>query len=468
MQKKAYETNNQENQATQAQELIPDINMTFDEALVKLRGFILGHISLEEATTILEAFKAHLKHAWAIILAGGRGSRLPIAGSIPKQFAPKFQNRTFIQDITYAISKAIKPSHIIVVVTNEEQKEYAVKQLTPYGVPSTNVVTFDPHWGYVAVMAMACHYILELDPKATVFISPSDQHINGVENFAIDVVNSIVQAEEGNNVLLGVKVADANIVGGCGNAVYDHDAKGPVYEILRFVEKPLKKGGIEAVRQLLLDDNSVVNTGFYALKAKNLAFAYPKEELEAKLKAFYEEGSEATDLGINPEGMMDKLEMKLMIGGFGWLDCGTLEAYYGIQRKTPNHHNASIGEVTRYECLDSLFVSSTEGIHLYANYIQGGLAVIAFVNKNGDLDIAVIAMSQSQEVGKVTDFFEKGTRVSYSYNAENCCVVPSNISKNTRVAFLGVQNIFVFANRLDNGDINVNVSANGSCVYEKD
>ena len=29
---------------------------------------------------------------FAIVLAGGRGSRLPIAGSIPKQFAPKFDD----------------------------------------------------------------------------------------------------------------------------------------------------------------------------------------------------------------------------------------------------------------------------------------------------------------------------------------------------------------------------------------
>ena len=424
--------------------------------------------TVEELVKLLKIIRETYENAWAIILAGGRGSRLPIAGSIPKQFAPKFDGVTFIQDVTKAISKSIKPSHIIVVVTNEEQKEFAIKQLTPYGVPSTNVVVFDPHWGYVAVMAMACHYVYELDKNATVFISPSDQHIIGVDDFAADVCKAMIQAENGNNVMLGVKVADANIVGGCGNAVYDSHQRGPVYDIVRFVEKPLKKGGMEAVKKLLLDDNSVVNTGFYALKAKNLCEAYPREALELKLKEFYEEGSEATDLGINPEGMMEKLQMRLMIGQFGWLDCGTLEAYYEIQRKTPNHHNASIGEVTRYECLDSLFVSSTEGIHLYANYIQQKLAAIAFVSKTGDLDIAVIAMNQSQEVGKVTDFFEKGQRASYSYNSENCCVVPSNISKNTRVAFLGVQNIFVYANRLDNGDINVNISANGSCLYTKD
>lgn len=75
-------------------------------------------------------------------------------------------------------------------------------------------------------------------------------------------------------------------------------------------------------------------------------------------------------------------------------------------------------------------------------------------------------MAESQEVGKVTDFFEKGERASYSYNAENCIIMPSNLSASCKYAFLGVQNIYVFVNRLDSGDINVNVSSSGNCIHE--
>lgn len=70
-------------------------------------------------------------NTYAIVLAGGRGSRLPIAGSIPKQFAPKFEGVTFVQDIVRMISQAIKPSRIICIVTCKEQEELAIKQLTP-------------------------------------------------------------------------------------------------------------------------------------------------------------------------------------------------------------------------------------------------------------------------------------------------------------------------------------------------
>lgn len=413
-----------------------------------------------------QAKTTHTGHRWGIVLAGGRGSRLPIAGSIPKQFAPKFDDCTFVQDIVANISKSIKPSRIIIVVTNDEQAELATKQLTPLGVPSTNVVKFDPHYGYVAVMAMACDYVMGIDPDATVFISPSDQHVVGVDKFVADIDAATRFAKQGESVLLGVKVADANIVGGCGNAAYDANESGPIYKIQEFIEKPLKKFGMEYVKKMLIADDTVVNTGFYALKAKAMCEQYPASEMNALLRKYYDESSEATDLGLNPENMMKSLGMKLIVGSFNWADCGTLAAYYGIQKRTPNHNNASIGEVSRFECRDSLFVSSTKGIHIYSTGIKDGLAVVAYATKTGGINVAVMNMAESQEVGKVTDFFEKGERASYSYNAENCIIMPSNLSPSCKYAFLGVQNIYVFVNRLDNGDINVNVSSSGNCIHE--
>lgn len=405
---------------------------------------------------------------YAIVLAGGRGSRLPIAGSIPKQFAPKFDNVTFVQDVIRMVTyDVIRPSRAIVVVTNDEQKEYAIDQLAPYKVPSTNIVKFDPHLGYVAVMAAAADYIYKEDPKAVAFITPSDSHIEGQEELTESIRKACHEAKNGRSILIGAKVADANIVGGCGNAQYDSTAEGPFYEILDFIEKPAKFGP-ERVKQILRDDNTAVNTGLYAIRVDRFCKAYPMEKIDALLKRFYDEGAVGTDLGLDPTDMVRKLNMKLLIGGFEWKDCGTLDAYYKIQHKTPNHHNASIGQVSRYECLDSLFVSSTKGVRIYGSFIRENVAVLAFMTKSGGLDIAVINMKMSQLVGKITDFFESGDAMSYSVKSANCFIMPGNLNKVTRVAFLGVKNIFVYPNRLENGDINVNVSANGDCIYAED
>ena len=404
---------------------------------------------------------------YTVILAGGRGSRLPIAGSTPKQFAPKFNGLTFSQGIVQETTSAIKAAHTFVVVTTEEQRELAIAQLTQFGVPSTNILVLDPHYGYVAVMAAAADYIRSIDEDGVIFISPSDQHIVGREDFSKTILAACGRASQDEPVLVGVKVADANIVGGCGNVMYDVSETDSFHKIIDFIEKPLKNGGPERVRQILLDDNTVVNTGFYAVKAKQFCEEYPMEEINQMLKEFYESNSDKTDLGLDPTEMVKKLNMKMLIGHFEWKDCGTLSAYYDIQKKTPNHRNASIGDVTRYKCLDSMFVSSTSGVHIYATNIKDKTAILAFMTKQGYLDIAVINMEMSQSVGHVTDFFELGTAMSYSLKSRNCFVMPSNISEHTRVAFLGVQNIYVCPNRLDDGDINVIVSANGECIYSE-
>ena len=407
---------------------------------------------------------------YAVVLAGGRGSRLPIAGSIPKQFAPKFDGITFVQDVVSMITAgAVKPARVIVVVTNDEQKELAISQLTAYHVPTTNIMKYDPHLGYVAVMAAAADDIRQHDPDAVIFFSPSDQHIVGERAFTYAIKAACEEAANGNPVLVGVKVADANIVGGCGNAQYDATAEGPFYEIQSFIEKPFKKGGEELVKKILRDDNTAVNTGFYAVRADAFCKAYPHADIQAALTRYYEEDhGNKVDLGLDPTEMVKKLGMKMMIGEFEWKDCGTLLEYYTIQpKKTPNHKNASIGQVTRHECRDSLFVSSTKGVHIYASYIKNGIAILTSVTEEGELHVAVINMAMSQLVGGITDFFESGTAMSYSLKNRNCMIMPSNLSDHTRVAFLGVQNIFVFSNRLEDGDINVNVSANGECIYDE-
>ncbi len=411
---------------------------------------------------------------WAIVLAGGKGSRLPIAGSIPKQFAPKYDGVTFAQDVIRMItSGAIKASRVIVVVTSDEQAKYAIEQLTPYHVPSPNIVKFNPYYGYVAVMAAAADYIRKIDPdpKAVAFITPSDSHIEGQEALTHAIRESCEAAYNGRPVLIGAKVTDANIVGGCGNALYDASTNGPFYKILDFIEKPIRYG-MDRVAQILRDDNTVVNTGLYAVRVERFCKAYPIDKLDAMLARFEEEKPIGkADLGLDPTEMVKKLNMRLMIGGFHWKDCGTLDAFYSIQIPTPNHHNASIGQVSRHLCLDSLFVSSTKGVHIFASNIKDKVAVLAYMRSEDELDIAVANMEMSQLVGQITDFFDShGEAMSCQIHAINNFVIPGNLAGiiKVRVAFLGVQNITVCTNRQDNSDIDVIVSANGECVYNGD
>jgi len=412
----------------------------------------------------LQQYLTLIANVYAVILAGGRGSRLPIAGSIGKQFAQKFNGITFIQDIVRMITQAINPSHIIVVVTDDQQMELAKEQLAQYRVPDANIIKFDPHLGYVAVMAAAADYIRsQIDPKAVAFFSPSDQHIVEQEAFTNAIIAACNEAMQ-RPVLIGAKVHDANIVGGCGNAMYDATEVGDFYEIKDFIEKPLRDG-MERVEQILRDDNTAVNTGFYAVRADQFCAKYPIHKIEAMLERHYEQHSEAVDLGLDPTEMVKELGMRLMVADFKWKDCGTLIEYYHIQPKTPNHLNASIGEVDRHDCRSGLFVSSTKGVRLHVNCIKRLVAVLTCIRENDKLNVAVINMALSQKVGQVTNFLENGSAMSYFLLSRNCTIMPSNLDM--RAAFLGMQNVTVRAYRANDGNTDVYVSADGECVYEE-
>ena len=404
-------------------------------------------------------------HAYAIVLAGGRGSRLPIAGNIPKQFAPKFNGVTFVQDIVRMIIEAdIRPTRIIIVVTNEEQKKLAEEQLGPKGVPSTNIVQFDPHYGYVAVQAKAIAYVYKHDPEAVCFLSPSDQHIEKEEQFTQAIQLAYREASNGTPIQIGAKVSDANIVGGCGNARYDDTQSGPVYNITAFIEKPLKIGGEAYVEKIMTDGNTAVNTGFYMVKAKQFLEQYPEKLMDDMLHKWYET-HRGDDIGLDPTEMVIKLNMKLIIGRFDWKDCGTLKAYYDIQPKTTRHRNASIGYVSRYKCLDSLFICPIKKMHLYATGIVG-CAIYASINKKGKPQAFAANMDMSQEVGKIADLLEsEDAPMSYSIDSINCHIMPSNMSDDLMAVYLGVQNIEFNVVEHDDGDIYVYASGDGKCRY---
>ena len=391
---------------------------------------------------------------YTIVLAGGRGSRLPIEWPINKQFAKKPNGLTFIQDVVRMITygSAVKASLVHPIVTNDVQASYAIEQLSKYQVPTTNAVQFDPLLGYVAVMAYAEDYIRSIDPSAVTLITPSDWHIVGQDKLTEAILDSCSYAESGTPILVGAKVADANIVGSCGNAMYDPLSSGPIYDIEDFIEKPLKIGGPSLVQQILRDDNTVVNTGIYAVRADQFCEAYPIEYIEELLREFKASRSTDTDLGLDPTEMVRKLGMKLYIGGFEWRDLGTLDAYYKSAVHTPNHKNASIGEVYRHECRNGLFISSTEGVVLDVSYAKENDVILASIGDDGILNLAWTTREMSQKAGIITDFFESGNPLLLC-ESEDCRVLPSNLSGHVHAVFLGKKHAYFDPYRQNDGKI---------------
>lgn len=411
---------------------------------------------------------------YGLVLAGGRGSRLPIAGDIPKQFCPMDGEKTFIQGTCQnLIDIGLKPANIVVIVTNKSQRNHAERQLVDMGIIKSNIILISPHWGYVGCMVYGANYIREIAGKnVTIINTPSDQYISGTEKYQKAIGDACYNAYNGKPTMIGVKISDNNIVGGCGNAKYDTSADGPCYPVLSFIEKPgklrrgeSKKDAEKRVAKILNADDTAVNTGINVWTADQILEALPFEMVEEMHEKLLERQPKISDVvDIDTDKMVEALKgIELVIGRFEWKDCGTLAAYYSIQKTTPNHRNASIGNVYRSNCRDSLFVSNNEGMAIYATNIQG-CAIIVNVSGN-DINVACINLAYSQDAGSITDYFESGQRENFSLKSNANMLVPSNISETVRAAFLGVQNVYIIVNRLADGNINVIVSANGECQY---
>ena len=194
-------------------------------------------------------------------------------------------------------------------------------------------------------------------------------------------------------------------------------------------------------------DNSVCNTGINVWKAETILEATKGFDLERDQ--------------LNTDDLMMLLgELRVAIGEFDWHDCGTLKSLWEVSRKTPNHHNASLGKgyVDRTDCLSSMFIAP-EGVEIYATDIEDGSVVVSEID--GLMYVACVAHEECQLVRQLIDHYQSNKRIlsnDYSIKARNCIVEKTNFSDQIRVGFVGMDYISISAIKTRNGVIQVTVS----------
>lgn len=388
-------------------------------------------------------------HLWLAVIAGGQGTRLfPLSNEhCPKQFCQLDNENTFIQaTVKRFYDIGVKSNHVVVITTTERQTELATKQLTPLGVISPNIYQIDASYGYAGAMIKAAESIYEQDPEAIVINTPSDQFIgreDGFDGFVDSIKLAIRTADNGLPTIVGVKIRDLVTFVGCGHAVYDDQGTDFCRKVVSFVEKPDEK----TAKKMMRADNSVCNTGINVWKAETILEATKGFDLERDQ--------------LNTDDLMMLLgELRVAIGEFDWHDCGTLKSLWEVSRKTPNHHNASLGKgyVDRTDCLSSMFIAP-EGVEIYATDIEDGSVVVSEID--GLMYVACVAHEECQLVRQLIDHYQSNKRIlsnDYSIKARNCIVERTNFSDQIRVGFVGMDYISISTIKTRNGVIQVTVS----------
>ncbi len=148
-----------------------------------------------------------MKHAYAVILAGGSGERFwPLSTKArPKQFISLFGGRPLLSLAVERLHGLIPPDRIFIVTAERLVGSTAD---AAWNVPRTNIVGEPCKRDTAPAIAVACGLVRRLDPKGVVCILTADQLMSDVETFRLTLADSIaVAAREDVIVTMGIQPA---------------------------------------------------------------------------------------------------------------------------------------------------------------------------------------------------------------------------------------------------------------------
>ena len=150
-----------------------------------------------------------MRDRWAVILAGGDGTRLQsmtraISGdNRPKQFVPVIGGSTLLNQTRRRVALSIEPSRTLIVLTQKHRRFY---EPLAHEILPTLLVEQPVNKGTAPAILYALLRVAKKSPKAVVALFPSDHYFADDEEFMshIDVAIDAVKVQPATVMLLGI------------------------------------------------------------------------------------------------------------------------------------------------------------------------------------------------------------------------------------------------------------------------
>lgn len=285
-----------------------------------------------------------LNHTYAVIMAGGGGTRLwPLSRrDKPKQMLPLVEEHRTLFQTTVQRLEGLLPSDRIYVVTVAEQAEELQAQASE--IPAANFLVEPGPRGTASVVGLAATVLHQRDPEAVMAVLPSDHFIRNRDLFHLLIRVAVDVAEKGYLVTLGITPTYA----GTG---YGYIQRGepipervvyPVYRVLKFKEKPDET----QAREMLSTGDHSWNSGMFIWRADailaEIGRQLPKlkqtldEIAAAQTSARREEVIQRLWPDLEPVtvdyGVMERADKVAVLpaGGLEWSDVGTWDSLFDV------------------------------------------------------------------------------------------------------------------------------------------
>lgn len=304
------------------------------------------------------------EHIWVIIMAGGLGSRFWPVSSVdcPKQFVDTMGVGRSMLQLTFERMEKLCPRDHIVVVTGEQYAD-RVREQVP-GLLPWQVLGEPLRRNTAPCIAYGAAVIAQMDPEATIVVSPADHAVFGLDRFIKNLSQAIDTVQEHDWIItLGAQPVKPDTSYGyiqfresakptvdSGQCVVDstqeqmlptthYSLPTNLFEVVTFTEKP----PVEMARQFIASGEFFWNTGLLVWRLPVLKKAYEQflpviadtffnltlNTSHSTLEQVY---SQCEAISVD-HGIMEKADnVHVLAASFGWSDVETWDSLYSVFR----------------------------------------------------------------------------------------------------------------------------------------